>query len=106
MEVQNTKSPTINTELTNKKNDNMEEQLHLQLSEEEAIERSLEKDYFHSLNLQKQMDIFNQYENKKIPDRFLDILFTSKEEQIHGDFGIDLILSLDQYQGTWRLHNF
>ena len=82
MEVQNTKSPTINTELTNKKNDNMEEQLHLQLSEEEAIERSLEKDYFHSLNLQKQMDIFNQYENKKIPDRFLDILFTSKEEQI------------------------
>ena len=55
MEVQNTKSPTINTELTNKKNDNMEEQLHLQLSEEEAIDRSLEKDYFHSLNLQKQI---------------------------------------------------
>ena len=83
MEVHNIKTQTDNKKLTYIKNESTEEQLDLQLSEEEVIEKPKnEEDYFHSLNLQKQLDILNQYENKKIPDRFLKILFDSNEEKI------------------------
>jgi hypothetical protein len=83
MKVQDIKAQSDNKGLDHVEDVSSEEQLFLQLSEEEPIKKPQnEEDYLHSLDLQKQLEILNQYENKKSPNRFFKILFNSNEEVV------------------------
>ena len=83
MDVYKIKTQSNNKKLIHIENESTEEQLDLQLSEEEIVEKTkLEEEYLYSLDLERQLEIFNQYQNKKIPDRFLKKLFNSKEKDV------------------------
>ena len=83
MDVYKIKTQSNNKKLIHIENESTEEQLDLQLSEEEIVEKTkLEEEYLYSLDLERQLEIFNQYQNKKIPDRFLKKLFNSNEKDV------------------------
>ena len=85
MDVHKIQAQSNYKKLIHIKDESTEEQLDLQLSEEEIVEKTrLEEEYLYSLDLERQLEIFNQYQNKnkKISDRFLKKLFGSNEKDV------------------------